>query len=55
MCLQKDPIFQTYRGDEDCLYLNVYTPKVGTLLHRQLKLSSSINPLLKFLTIKFEN
>lgn len=27
VCAQKDQLLQTYRGDEDCLYLNVYTPK----------------------------
>lgn len=28
ICAQKDPFLGTYGGDEDCLYLNVYTPKV---------------------------
>lgn len=27
-CLSVDPIFQAIRGDEDCLTLSVYTPKV---------------------------
>jgi carboxylesterase type B len=28
ICAQKDTMLQVFRGDEDCLYLNVYTPKV---------------------------
>ncbi|PNF42132.1 Esterase FE4 [Cryptotermes secundus] len=28
ICAQKDPVLQVFRGDEDCLYLNVYTPMV---------------------------
>jgi carboxylesterase type B len=28
ICAQIDLFLWTYKGDEDCLYLNVYTPKV---------------------------
>jgi carboxylesterase type B len=28
VCAQKDMFLGTYTGDDDCLYLNVYTPKV---------------------------
>jgi carboxylesterase type B len=28
ICAQKDLFLGTYKGDDDCLYLNVYTPKV---------------------------
>jgi carboxylesterase type B len=41
VCAQKDLFLQTYAGDEDCLYLNVYTPKVR-IAPQMLQLISDI-------------
>lgn len=29
-CIQYDHVSYSVQGDEDCLYINVYTPKVST-------------------------